>query len=762
MLVSWVAYPLLLAGLSLGCGRLLEAVSGVRLPGALILPTGFTLVILAPQFATLTDATAELSGPLVVALAVAGLLLSPPWRDLPSPWPVVAAVGTFAVFAAPIVLSGQATFAGYIKLDDTATYFAMTDRTMEHARNLAGLAPSTFEATLSTTLALGYPTGALMPLGIGHQLLAYDIAWLYQPYLAFMAALLALTLYALLDRLVESRWLRAVFAIVAAQAALLYGYVLWGGVKEVAGAWLLALVAALAAWTLDRRGRGAVLPLAAACAALACVESLPGSVWLAPLFVAVVVLVAQRHTRPLVEQAVVFAVATAVLSIPAFVAFNQWRHHLSGFRSSDELGNLIGPLSGFQVFGIWPSGDFRVKPDHLAVTYLLIALVIAAALAGAWWAWRRSALGPLVYVGLAGIGALLIVGLSSPWVGGKALAIASPAFVALALAGCGAFVANGRVVASIAAVVIALGVLWSNALQYHEVWLAPRGQLHELETIGQRFAGVAPALMTTYEPYGVRHFLRNSDPEGASELRRRFVYLRNGKTLEKGGSADIDQFRLDQVLVYRMLVLRRGPAASRPPSSYSLAWSGRYYEVWVRPVHPTQQIVEHLSLGDSTQAGAVPRCSDVLRLGQEAKSGSLLYAVAPVAVPVTTPPLSGTLAVDTTVPTGGTYTAWLAGDWYGNATVWVDGHKVGSRREELNWPGLYTDLGTIDLAPGTHRVRITVDTGGWRPGSGGSSYSFGPLTLSPLDTHRDEVDSVPPVDARRLCGQRLDWIEAVR
>ena len=735
----------------------------MRLPGALVLPAGFTLVIVAPQFATLTDSTAELSGPLVVALAVAGLLLSPPWRDLPSPWPIVAASGTFAVFAAPIVLSGQATFAGYIKLDDTATYFAMTDRTMEHARNLAGLAPSTYEATLSTTLALGYPTGALMPLGIGHQLLAYDIAWLYQPYLAFTAVLLALTLYALLERLVELRWLRAVFAIVAAQAAVLYGYVLWGGVKEIAGAWLLALVASLAAWTLETRGRGAVLPLAAACAALACVESLPGSVWLAPLFVAAIVLVVWQRARPLVEQAVVFAVATAVLSIPAFVAYNQWRHHLGGFRSSDELGNLIGPLSGFQVFGIWPSGDFRIKPAHLAITYLLIAVVIGAALAGAWWAWRRSAWGPLVYVGLAGIGALLIVGLSSPWVGGKALAIASPAFVALALAGCGAFASSGRVVAaSIAATVIALGVLWSNVLQYHDVWLAPRGQLHELETIGKQFAGVGPALMTTYEPYGVRHFLRDSDPEGASELRRRYVYLRNGKTLDKGGSADIDRFRLDQVLVYRMLVLRRGPAASRPPSAYSLAWSGRYYEVWVRPVHPPRQIVEHLSLGDATQAGAVPRCSDVLRLAQEAKGGSLLYAVAPVAVPVTTPPLSGTLVVDATVPTGGMYTAWLAGDWYGNATVSVDGRKVGSKRHELNWPGLYTDLGTIDLASGSHHVTISVDRGGWRPSSGGSSYAFGPLTLSPLDTHRDEVNSVPPADARSLCGRRLDWIEAVR
>ena len=45
--------------------------------------------------------------------------------------------------------------------------------------------------------------------------------------------------------------------------------------------------------------------------------------------------------------------------------------------------------------------------------------------------------------------------------------------------------------------------------------------------------------------------------------------------LDKGGSADIDRIRLDQALVYRTLVLRRGPAASRPPSVYKLVWSGR-------------------------------------------------------------------------------------------------------------------------------------------------------------------------------------------
>jgi hypothetical protein len=135
---------------------------------------------------------------------------------------------------------------------------------VEHGRSLAGLAPSTYEATLGTTVSIGYPTGSLMPLGIGHQLLSYDIAWLFQPYLAALAALLALALYAVLARVVPSRPLRALAVFVAAQPAILFGYALWGGIKELAGALLLALIAALLPWTLEesRRARAA-LPLAA-------------------------------------------------------------------------------------------------------------------------------------------------------------------------------------------------------------------------------------------------------------------------------------------------------------------------------------------------------------------------------------------------------------------------------------------------------------------------------------------------------------------
>ena len=360
-----------------------------------------------------------------------------------------------------------------------------------------------------------------------------------------------------------------------------------------------------------------------------------------------------------------------------------------------------------------------------------------------------------------GSGAVVLA--SSPWVSAKAIAMASPAFLAAALAGCAALFGLGRrVEAAVAAVAIAGGVLWSNTLAYHEVSLAPRGQLHELETIGHEFAGQGPALMTSYEPYGARHFLRRADPESASELRRRFDYLRDGSVLDKGESADIDRFALDGILDYRTLVLRRGPAASRPPSVYRLVWSGRYFEVWQRPAVGAPTIIEHLSLGDEGQAAAVPRCTDVLRLARqaEAASGSLATATRAQAVPVATPSLSGTVTTRIVASEAGRYTAWLAGDWFGLSSVSVDGREVGAKRAELNWPGLYTDLGSVELGTGTHTVALSYDTGGWHPGSGAEPFAFGPLTLSREDA-REPVLRLRPSEARSLCGQPLDWIEAV-
>src|SRR5438874_2246087 len=80
------------------------------------------------------------AAPVVIALAVAGFALSLPAAGRRVDWWACgAAVGVYLVFGAPVLLSGRATFAGWIKLDDTANWFGLTDRLMEHGRTLAGL-----------------------------------------------------------------------------------------------------------------------------------------------------------------------------------------------------------------------------------------------------------------------------------------------------------------------------------------------------------------------------------------------------------------------------------------------------------------------------------------------------------------------------------------------------------------------------------------------------------------------------------------------
>jgi hypothetical protein len=70
--VAWVVYPLLIAGLSLGCGLLIEWAAGRRLPGPLVLPAGFALLVVAASFTTMRPSTAQFTSPLVARLALIG------------------------------------------------------------------------------------------------------------------------------------------------------------------------------------------------------------------------------------------------------------------------------------------------------------------------------------------------------------------------------------------------------------------------------------------------------------------------------------------------------------------------------------------------------------------------------------------------------------------------------------------------------------------------------------------------------------------
>lgn len=784
MFLAWVVFPLVVFVVATGCGLVVRAAVLPEIPGTLLPGIGLAVIVLVGQVTTLGDFSAGLTTPLILLLAVVGWILALPWAGLrPGGWALVAVLAVFAVYAAPIVASGQATFAGFIKLDDTATWMTLTDRIMDHGRSLSGLPPSTYEATLSFNLGQGYPIGAFIPLGVARDVIGQDLAWVVQPYMASLGAMLGLALFELPRALLASARLRALTAFIAAQPALLYGYYLWGGIKEMTGAALVATTACVAAAAIVHvRDSRLVLLLAGLAATVVGVLSGGGGVWLVPPALAVLYATV-RGAGPgfALRRSGLFLAVALVLCLPVIASGGFLPPTSSPIDSPTALGNLFSPLRFGQIAGIWPVGDFRSVPSDLGPTNALVALVLLGALGMLGFAFARRRWGPAIYTAGAVASCVAIVSIGSPWVGGKALATASPALLFGAVLAGAALCGNGRRTLGAALIgVLAVGVAWSNALAYRDVNLAPRDQLAELQKIGLQIGADGPALMTEYEPYGVRHFLRNAAPEGASELRRRVVPLVGGGQLPKGEAADTDRFALPGLLIYRSLVLRRSPAMSRPPSPYSLVYRGRYYEAWQRPPG-SPSLIDHLGLGTEVDPAARASCSDVRRLADEVGPNGFLATVrrSPVAAvglldtdhpaawaepgggSALIPRTAGRLAATLAAPEAGTYGVWLGGSVRPQVDLSVDGKAVASVRHQLNNAGDYVELGDLPLSAGQHEVELDFHGSDLRPGSGGSPDPIGPLVLSADDAARTAVERVPVDRANELCGRRLDWIEAL-
>jgi hypothetical protein len=785
LLLAWVVFPVVLGVLALGCGLVLNRMAGVALPGVLLLPIGLAVIIVTAQIATLTDATAELATPLVVVLAGVGLATGRPWRNLRlDQWAIAACAGAFAVFAAPVVLSGAATFAGYGRIDDTGTWLAIVDRVMAHGRNLDGLAPSTYQAGLKAYLGGGYPVGAFLPLGVGRPLVGQDAAWLFQPYMAFLGAMLSLSLYAVVARLIELRWQRALAAAIAAQPALLIGYSLTGGMKEVASAWIVGLAVALVPSVLAGAKGRSVLPLALVTGAGLSIMSFGSMIWFLPILLATLALlvVTLGHAHALRSSAwfAALAVAFSLPALPAAIDFVSTGTDL--VTKENDLGALFGPLSTFQVLGIWPVGDFRLRPGNEAATYFLLAILIGAIAGGLAWAWLRRAPDLIIYVGGVML-ALIVIGIpSSPWIDAKAFAIASPAFVLAGSVGALAlFGAGMRFEAALVTAAVVGGVLWSNVLAYHEVNLAPRARLAELRDIGDRIAGEGPTLVVDSEFYGAKHFLRDADPQAQSDQRPRTLLLRSGRTLSSSTYADLDSFQLNGLLAFRTMVLPQSPTVSRPPSVFKLTSSGRYYQVWQRSADPAPRIAEHLPLGSLYQPVGKVRCRDVRRLARLAGPGGRLAAVkrSPTTVmPISqfnTPPSwkkdlstagvvyphgSGTAATRIDVAQGARFEMWLGGSFRQPVTVFTDGRKLKTVGYRITLTPEYTDFGQVNWQPGVHRIDLRYGDRVLSPGSGGEPFALGPMILG-SGTADQPVTYLPSGRARALCGQVLDWVEAL-
>ena len=212
-----------------------------------------------------------------------------------------------------------------------------------------------------------------------------------------------------------------------------------------------------------------------------------------------------------------------------------WLGHTGAFTGDTELGNLYHQLDWSQIFGIWPTGDFRTNPVRNDATGVLIALVVIGAVLGLFAAWKRRGFGLLGYAA-AGTRRqldLLALRLAVDRRQGDRDRLAARARTRAD---------RGRLGVRAGATRRGRGRGRGDPVRRRLVrlarlprrLLAPNGRLTELQAIGNTFAGQGPTLENDYDPYGARHFLRKLDAEGASELRVRPVFLRAGGTRDDG------------------------------------------------------------------------------------------------------------------------------------------------------------------------------------------------------------------------------------
>ena len=793
--VSTLVYPCVLTVLFAGAGLLVDRLSGSFLPGMLLAPVGAAALIAISQLSTYAAFAAPATPYALAILALAGWALgwakarafARAWREWR--WQLAVLVLAYLAALAPVLLAGRPSFSSFGILDDSAFHLLGADYLMRHGQDYSHLdLHNSYGQYIHAYYATGYPSGADTLFGGSAFILGAPLIWMMQPFNAFMLAIAAGPMWVLVRRIGLAGGWAALATVTATLPALVYGYELVASVKEIVALGMILTLGALVVlhprWLW--RGATGAIPFAIVLAGGVGALGVGFGAW---ALAAVLVLAAiatgeiragRRRASELFGPIGAGAAIVLVGALGTWTGLSRSVHVAQGIATTTNPGNLHAPLHLAQVFGTWLAGSYENVPTGalLPVSYAIVAITLIAAVLGAL---RIFHLGESALVGW--IAAMIALGLglqllASTWVGAKALLLTSPVIVLLAWSGF-MVLRSARArwalrAAPLLALALVIGVVASDAMQYHSSNLAPTARYDELATIDARFSGHGPMLYGGFDEYAL-YQLRDLDLGGVD-----FMYPPAGIALMEGHGYPVD---LDRVpprawSAYPLVLTRRDPTASEPPSAYHLVWQGTYYQVWARRPGAPAAIV-HLGLSGKRPV----KCARVKRLARIARThgAHILAAIPSHAMRVeiargrhpdwryTHPGLvmkgAGQLQSAFSAPHAGEWEIWLKGQLMPSTNVSVDGRSIGSIAGQLDGnphnPEVLTPL-RVTLSAGRHRLTISRGDSLLTPGAGGWAILH-EIFLTPAGA--PDVDTLrvtPPAHWRTLCGGRFDWIEVTR
>ncbi len=506
--------------------------------------------------------------------------------------------------------------------------------------------------------------------------------------------------------------------LVAAGAVQVYSYLALGWFATVTVVWL--------AFELALGGReGAVSRARAALPALA----LPVGVGVAVLVVAV----ASQADRVL-----------ALLDL-----FSLSPATAEGAIAVSNLGNLVGRLSPYEVLGAWPSADFRFAPANAFHAGQLGVIALAAALAGAVVALRRRE--AAVVAGTAAALAVFWVADrgQSPYVAAKALVVAAPLVMTLALGALPVRPWRSRDRTGVARIllvaVFAVSAAYSTSLALRAAPVASDAAERELGAL-RHLLGSRPTLFLGSDNH-VGWWLRDvrlGTPLAAAVGSPLPVTVRPEKPAAPGQPLDFDSVDAQTLDRFAYVITPRSDYDSEPPANFARVRAGALYELWER----RGRTEARRTLEPPGAPGAPLDCRRRGRGAGTARVWPSPPRVANSGVPI--PP--GTSAdLGLRLARG----RWRLSLQYTSTTPVRILSRLGTFRLPANTaiPGPFFAFGELDMpAAGPVGFRVIAEQSA-RIGSRGAGANVGALAASAAGPEQDR-----PVE--RSCGRYLDWYRA--
>jgi hypothetical protein len=795
-LATALVYPCVLAVLCAGAGLVVDRVSGGFLPVALLLPVGAAALIAVSQLTTYVSPAAPATPYALVAAAAAGWWLG--WgrvRGLAGArraywWLLAVPVLAYLLALAPVLLAGRPTFSSFMALADSAVHMTGADYLMHHGQSYAHLdLRNSYGQFINDYYNNSYPSGADTLFGGSAFMLGLRLIWAFQPFNAFMLAIAVGPGWLLARRIGLGRALAALAALSVTLPALVYGYELVGSIKELTAVPMIltlgSLVALHRSWLQNGARRAIPFALVAAAGISALGVGFGPWVLAAVLVVLAVAVGGVRSGRADRRRLLTLGfagVGTGLLAaLPTWVNVAGSLRVASAIASTSNAGNLHSPLRTIQVFGVWLRGSYKLAPvgASLTATHVLVVLALLAAVLGAVHIIRAREYALAGWLALMLLTWLLVDEFVTTWAGAKTLMLTSPVVVLLSWAGVAALATRQRQSTRLAAALLALallgGVIASDAMQYHGSNLAPTARYEEMASLNSRFAGRGPTVFTDFDEYAL-YELRDLDVGGPD-----FAYpppTLAGAAGSYGAPVDLNRVPPAALLGYPLILTRRDPMLSRPPSAYSLLSQGAYYQLWGRRPSAPPAVAHVVPRG--TPAA---QCARIQRLARAAgpQSAQLIAAEAPqlVAIPllrsahpagwgrqrqglVMTRP--GRLAATFELPAAGRWNLWVQGQIMPAVELRLDGRRLASIGGQLSGNSLVPDTVpplAVALSAGRHRLSVTRGPSTLEPGDGGSAV-LAAIFLTPAAYDPGALRAARASDWHALCGHTYDWIELVR